>query len=132
MDMNGYKQEEWFKSEVKKYIDQYSDVPPPWVFDRESHPYSVQWRMGSGETFIMVLSGWAEDCLKTEAKRIEYLKKYPPAPRWLAWAADFVWDLEPWEAEDFDYTPYFEKLKELGFGGIAEYQSDLDDEKWLK
>ena len=130
--MTPYKREDWFKREVKKYTDQYSDVPPRWVFDPKSHPYSIQWRMGGGETFIMVLDGWAEDELKAETERIDYLKKYPPPPRWLAWAAEFIWDLEPWETEDFDYTPYLEKLKNLGFKGTSEYQMDLDDEKWMK
>ncbi|MEJ1238002.1 hypothetical protein WBG78_07735 [Chryseolinea sp. T2] len=128
--MESYKHEDWFKKELQKYIDKYSLVPPPWVFDPESHPYSIRWRMGGGETFIMVLGGWAEDVLKTESVKIEYLKKYPPPPRWMAWAADFIWDLDPWETDDFDYTPYFEKLKSIGFKGTSEYLSDLDDEKW--
>lgn len=46
--------------------------------------------------------------------------------------ADFILDLEPWETDDFDYTPYLEKLKSLGFKGTSKYKTDLDDEKWMK
>jgi hypothetical protein len=129
--MRPYKQQDWYIKEVEKYLEKYSVVPPPWVYDPESHPYSMQWRMGAGETLIMVFGGWAEDALKTEDERIEYCKKYSPPPRWLAWCADFVWGLEPWQDENFDYSPYLEKLKNLGFDGTFEYESDLNDEKWL-
>ncbi|MCC9608502.1 hypothetical protein LOC68_09950 [Blastopirellula sp. JC732] len=47
--------------------------------------------------------------------------------------ADWIWDLEPCEGdEDFDYTPYFQKLTELDFASADDYQRDLDDEKWLE
>ena len=128
--MREYKQDDWYKREIEKYKDKYSDVPPPWIFAPDSHPYSIQWRMGAGETHIMVFSGWAEDELKNENERIEYFRKYPPPPRWLGWASDVIWDLEPMD-DNFNYRPYFEKLRTLGFDGTDEYESDLDDEKWL-
>ncbi len=89
--------------------------------------------MGDGETLIMVFGEWRESEAKHFDARIEYFRKWPPPPRWLPWVADFLWDLEPWEAADeFDYKPFFLKLAELGFPGEDDYDHDLNDEKWNK
>lgn len=131
--MKPYKEQDWYKEATARYIHLHGDVPPPWVYDTQSHPYDLQWRMGAGETFIMVLWGWIEDHIKSEEERIAYIKKYPPPPRWLGWAADFIWDLDSnvTMEEGFDYSPYFEKLKLMGLDGTADYYTDLEDEKWL-
>lgn len=124
--------EQWYQAAIRNNIEKYGDVPPPWIFAPDSHPYSIQWRMGGGETHIMVFSKWFDDNCKSELERITYFKKYPAPPRWLGWMADAIWDLEPWNEEDFDYTPYFTKLKLAGFEGTDDYERDLNDERWVK
>ncbi len=128
--MDDFKNSLFYKEEVKKYLAKYGDVPPPWIFAPNSHPYHIQWRMGAGESHIMILSTWYEENFSTEKEKIDYFRKYPAPPRWLACLADWVWDLEVME-EDFDYSPYFNKLKEYGFEGTDKYLEDLSDEKWL-
>lgn len=92
----------------------------------------MRWRMGAGETLLMVFYERLK-LFKTEQERINYFKKWPPPPRWLAWMADAIWDLEPWKSEGgFDYQPYFDKLYYLGFTGMDKYEVDLNNEKWLK
>lgn len=115
---------------VEKYTLEYGEVPPPWIYAPNTHPYSIGWRMGGGETFVMVFGEWFDTNFSNESDRITYFKRYPPPPRWMAWMADSIWDLEPWE-EPFDYAPYFQKLVELGFDGVQDYEKDLEDEKWL-
>ena len=47
---------------------------------------------------------------------------------------DVIWDLQPWESgdpESFDYSPYFTRTKELGFGTQAEFERDMQDPRWL-
>jgi hypothetical protein len=47
---------------------------------------------------------------------------------------DVIWDLAPWELEDpdsFDYSPYFARSEELGFGTETDFESDINDPKWL-
>lgn len=130
--MSSISEENWYKEALRIYIDTYGDVPPPWVFAENSHPYSMRWRMGAGETLLMVFYEQFKVC-KTEQDRINYFKKWPPPPRWIAWMADAIWDLESWEGGGkFDYQPYFDKLNDHGFTGMDEYEADLDDEKWLK
>ena len=131
--MGQYADQLWYQNRVAALFQEYGAVPPPWAYAPDSHPYSLRWRMGDGETLIMVFSEWWEGEQMEFDARVEYFRKWPPPPRWLPWMADVLWDLKPWEAEDeFDYKPYFAKLAELGFPGGDDYERDLNDEKWLK
>lgn len=87
--------------------------------------------MGAGESFNDVFYTWFEQNLSFEQQRIYYFRKYSPPPRWLAMVIDNIWDMEGWNDPDFDYTPYLEKLKELGFKNTEKYDDDLSNEKWL-
>lgn len=124
-------EESFIRKEIKKFISEKGEVPPHWIYLPDSHPYSIGWRMGSGETFQEVFYTWFEENLLTEGARVNYFLKHSPPPRWLATVIESIWDLEGWNDPDFDYGPYLEKLKSLGFQGTDLYQSDLEDEKWL-
>lgn len=125
------KEESFIKNEIDKYVSLYGEVPPHWIFRPDSHPYSIGWRQGTGETYTQVFYTWFEYSLPSEQERMNYFKKYTPPPRWLAMVIDAIWDLEGWNEPDFDYLPYLEKLRQAGFGGTLHYKSDLEDEKWL-
>lgn len=128
--MGGFEKSDFYKTELSKYLIKYNDVPPPWIYVVNSHPYSIQWRMGGGEMHLMMFGAWCDENLLSEADKIIYFKKYPPPPRWLGWMADVIWDLEPMD-DEFDYSKYFERLKAYGFEGTEKYLEDLSDEKWL-
>jgi len=123
--------EDWMQTEIEKLIGEYGTVPPLWIRYPDVHPYSIHWRMGAGESYGMLWSAWWETHNGSEEERIAYFRRFPPPPMWLTGMMDALWDLEPWEAEEFDYTPYFEKVEQLGFGTRAEYERDIDDPKWL-
>lgn len=129
--MNEFETSEIYVKELKKNIDSFGDVPPPWYYSPNSHPNSIQWRMGAGETYMMVYSTWINNNLNNEEKLIEFFKKYPAPPRWLGFIANSIWKLEPMD-EFFDYSKCFIKLKEYGFEGTEKYKEDLSNEKWLK
>ena len=128
--MNEFIESEFIENEVKKNIDKYGDVPPPWSFRPQSHPYSFQWRMGAGETYIMVYSAWLNKYCTSRDELIKFFNKYPPPPRWLGNVACTIWNLEPME-ESFDYSEYFIQLKKFGIEGTENYIEDLSNEKWL-
>lgn len=126
----------WIEQRITELVTEYGAVPPPWVLFPDTHPYDIGWRMGAGESHLMVFSEWwaRQKEQLDEAHRVEYFRRWPPPPRWLTWLIDVIWDLQPWELEDpesFDYSPYFARTAELGFGTQAEYQRDLEDPKWL-
>lgn len=128
--MGQYSNEEWYKKEVEKYVSEYGEIPPHWVIFPNSHPYSIRWRMGGGETFVMVFSNWFEDNYKDEKTKVEFFHKYPPPPRWLEIMASYIWENTP--MEEFEKSEYLQKMKDLGFAETEKYLSDLEDPKWLE
>ena len=129
--MDSFFESEYYQKEVSQYLKEYGEVPPPWVIFTNTHPYSMFWRMGYGEDFLMIYYHWFEENIKTFEEKIAYFKKYSPPPRWLENVVSAVWDIEPWNDENFDYSPYFEKLKSYGFKDVDKFEADLNDEKWL-
>ncbi len=130
--MGQYAQEQWYFAHCADMLAKHGDFPPPWIYMEDSHPYSIGWRMGGGESHIMAFGEWWEQQNKSFDERIDYFRKWPAPPRWCAWMADVIWDLQPWESEaEFDYSTYFEKLKNLGFQGTDDYEADLNDDQWI-
>lgn len=131
MEMQRYTGEAWYLDHIAEMFEQYGDFPPPWVYVENSHPYSIGWRMGDGESHLMAFGEWWAQENKTLDQRIQYFRKWPPPPRWCAWMAEVIWDLHPWEGtEEFDYSPYFGQLKAMGFDGTDEYLADLDNDTY--
>jgi hypothetical protein len=117
--------------EIAKLVQQYGAVPPPWFMFPGVHPYDICWRMGAGESYIMVYSSWWEQEKEQldEKQRIEYFRKWPPPPEWLIWMMEAIWDLDPQDFEDDDkYSPYFKRTEALGFGSEADYKNAMQDE----
>lgn len=124
--------DQWYVDYLADMLAKYGDFPPPWIYIENSHPYSMEWRVGSGESYIIAFGEWWEQQDKSFDQRINYFRKWPAPPRWCGWMAEVIWDLEPWESDDeFDYSTYFAKLKNLGFQGTDDYESDLNDDKWV-
>lgn len=127
---------EWVESRITELLGEHGAVPPPWFAFPDTHPYSICWRMGTGESHVMVFNAWWDrrKIDLSESQRVAYFRKWPPPPRWLTWMIDVIWDLRPWELDDpdaFDYSPYFDKVERLGFGSEADFDRDMNDPKWL-
>ena len=128
--MGKYAKEEWYKRRLADYKAQYGEVPPPWIHAKNSHPYSIRWRMGEGETLMMVFYEWWEEQKWSEAERVAYFRKWPPPPRWIPWMADRIWDLQSWEsAGQFDYARYYPRLKQFGFQGVEDIEREDDKQR---
>ncbi|MCM3143092.1 NADAR family protein [Brevibacillus sp. MER 51] len=74
--------------EVRESLDGYQPhfYLPPWIEFPEEHPYSLFWRMGFGEDYVMHYWPWLEE-MSVDARN-EY-DAYFPVP-------------EEWQFEDFD------------------------------
>lgn len=130
--MENIKDSDWYKSGVAELMEEYGTVPPPWVLAPNGHPYSMMWRMGYGQTHILIFGEWMRQECPGEASKIAYFKKFPPPPRWLSSMVSYIWDVDIFSERAEDYASYFKKLDELGFSGTAEFEQDLNDEKWLE
>ncbi|KAH7202487.1 hypothetical protein ACKRZS_007859 [Fusarium odoratissimum] len=119
------------QNEIAKLVQQHGAVPPPWFIFPKVHPYDICWRMGAGESYIMIYTTWWEQQKEQldEKQRIEYFRRWPPAPEWLIWMIEAIWDLNPKDFEDDDdYSPYFRRTKALGFGSEDDYKNAMRDE----
>jgi len=126
--MGKYKEKEWYIKASKELIEKYEDIPPPWVYGPNMHPYSIGWRMGGGESHVMILGEWLEQEELSFDDRVNYLKKYPAPPRWYLWIIHFLWDVDTDVLEDAECTPYLKQLAELGFAGTKDFSEDFERE----
>lgn len=123
---------EWYLSSKKKQFEEYGSVVPPWIVSTNSHPASMEWRMGDGETRIMVFAIWWNQQNYTEEQALSYFKKFVPPPRWMMWMADVLWKINMYIPEEFEGSIFYNKLLVLGFEGVTNFQKDFDDPKWLE
>ncbi len=127
--------EEW-QQEMQQLKAEYGTVPPPWIVFPNEHPYSLFWRMGSGEAHLMLWWAWWQQEQYDEAARIAYFRQWSPPACWLEWMAEAIWeypdeaDVEDEQDED-DNIARFAWIEQLGFGSRAEFERDLADPKWL-
>jgi len=126
----------WMCKEIDSLVAEYGMVPPPWVVYNR-HPYSICWRMGGGESHIMVWREWWPQQGFTDDQKIAYFRSWPPPPCWLTFLIEAIWDVDmsEWDvdtSEEEEFTPYFKRTSELGFGSQHDYQQDLNDPKWLE
>ena len=132
-------QEEWYLQFVKQHELTYGCVPPPWEAIPGSHPSSMRWRMGYGESLLSVFPKWLKQYFPSEESRIAFFWKHPPPPRWQPYlvAAIFedlnlddktgVYD-EGW----YEQSGYPAKLKALGFKETERFIDDFNDPQWLE
>ena len=120
--MGKYAGEEWYLRKLSSYLNEYGEVPPPWVYEPAEHPYSGFWRMGGGQDHIMVLGEWSSNLSFDE--RVAYLKRHPTRPRWYEWFAGFLW-----EQDTFGDDAVYDKLTALGFKNLDQVEIDLDREE---
>jgi hypothetical protein len=80
------KYKNWSKETIAKELTPQGDLLPPWRKYPEIQRYSIGWRMGYGESYMIAWDEWSEQM--TLEQRVEYFKKYSPIPlEWLDWVA---------------------------------------------
>lgn len=123
--------EPWMEKYLTKAFAEHGDFPPPWIYSPNSHPLSMGWRMGDGESYIMVFWTWWKQSNKSFEERVDYFRKWPAPPRWCGWMAETIFDVELWDPEkEIDYSEYFAKLKALGFEGTEKFDEDFNNENY--
>ncbi|MBX3273140.1 MAG: hypothetical protein KF729_22945 [Sandaracinaceae bacterium] len=75
----------------------------PWVAFPGMHPFDLGWRMGAGETHLILLAHDAGD-RSLEARRAEVIAAGPVPADWAFWVAERL-EL-PGTADDPDLGPY--------------------------
>ncbi|KAJ6437361.1 hypothetical protein O9K51_09917 [Purpureocillium lavendulum] len=127
----------WKEQRTEELIAKHGELPPPWSEFPDTHPCEIVWRMGSGEDYLDMFYDWwdSEKEVFTEARRIEYFRRWPPPHRWLRHMIDCIWDLQyddddagdDEEKEKAKYAPYLVRTSELGFGSEEDYERDFNE-----
>ena len=75
-------------SEEKPDGDAKIELLPPWRKYPEIPRFSIGWRMGYGETYMLIWGEWAT-CMD-QGQLIEYFRKYVPLPvEWVGWVSSW-------------------------------------------
>lgn len=69
------------EGQISQAIDARGDVAPPWARHPEIPSGSIGWRMGYGESWLMLWHAWLSRQPTDRAWRLAYLRRHPPAPR---------------------------------------------------
>ncbi|MDI1481591.1 hypothetical protein [Polyangium sp. y55x31] len=105
---------------------------PPWLRYPEIPRYSIHWRMGAGESYLMAWWQWAEG--RGAEEKTAYFREFAPIQiEWVDWVGMQIRDdLEDDENASFDdlIRKYGEAIADLGLYDVAAFQAYLKgDEK---
>ena len=82
----GHPENDPFAKALTEELANRPDLLPPWRKYPEIPRYSIGWRMGSGEFYLMVWDRWAKRLNRKQ--RTAYFKNYTPIPvEWVDWVA---------------------------------------------
>jgi hypothetical protein len=103
---------------IVEELREHGYVRPPWQF-MDEHPYSIGWRMGGGESHLLMFSAWWSRLAPDEPSRVAWVRRWAPTPTWLPWAARLIWP----ELDEEEDEPAVERLEAAGLGSVAAWQA---------
>ena len=118
---------------VEKTTARFGGMPAPWVYLANCDPYSIGWRMGSGEEYMIYFPQWLAEQGWTKRERAQFFLDQDVPPMWLHWVAITVLDLgdrRRSKQHDEVLEELWPQMEELGFTGKEQFATDLLDRKW--
>lgn len=110
------------------------ELEPPWAHLPWIPRGSIGWRMGSGESYSMLWSDFAEEKIHTLDAAVAYLRRHPRAPRsWGEWVASWLMEFPDDDDDDdgavsaSDDEPAEDDEDEDG-DGLEDFDFSDDDE----
>lgn len=106
--------EDHYRAQLPEYLDGNGDLAPPWARFPNQDNYSIFWRMGSGEDWMLMWRVFLDGLAPDFATRLAYLRRHPPAPA--AWSCWIEHTLEPHPEGTLkqDSPESLSRLSELG------------------
>ncbi len=65
----------WKKKFIEETLDKFGEMPAPWIYQPGCHPYSIGWRMGAGESYMMYIWDWIEEQNWTLSEKAEFFQE---------------------------------------------------------
>ncbi len=97
-------------------IAAHGTVRPPWMVLPDTHPMEIAWRMGEGETHLMLWHTWAEGRAAEEIVAAIKARGAVPAD-WAPWAAEAAGLVA--EGEDVDELSFEDVRGRLARVGVG-------------
>lgn len=115
--------ERWLDEAIAEEVRKHGTLLPPWLRYPDIHPYDLFWRMGAGESYVMMFGRWSER--RSRDEWIAYLRAHAPIPSaWVEWAAAC---LDP-DAED-EPTARLALLAEAALVDLDAWRRALEDDE---
>lgn len=114
--------EELLQEALEDELSEHGTLLPPWVKFPRIPPFSVGWRRGDGEWFMMVWARWLESL--EPAERLAYFRAHAPIP--LDWQHFVAEALFPEDEDDLDRA--MSRLAEAGLADLPRWRAFWEDE----
>lgn len=114
--------------DLKEHLDAHGDLAPPWERFPTCECYSIGWRMGGGESWLMMWHAFLADLGPTA--RVAYLRRHPPAP--ITWAALVHRAFHPSEQADEEADDDLASERRAALLRDGYIASDIAYPTWLK
>ena len=124
---------DWKDKFIEDTISRFGYMPAPWVYQPNCHPYSIGWRMGGGESYMMCIFQWLRLQNWSIEEKADFFKKQEVPPAWLLWVYEALFSVEEseYDKDEIERIELYRKnLEKLGFKNIDFFESDFNDEKW--
>jgi hypothetical protein len=72
-------------SAIEVELERFGELAPLWIKYPDISRFSIGWRMGSGESYVMMFGAWTDGW--TREQRLEHALRYGPVP--VAWSDMF-------------------------------------------
>jgi hypothetical protein len=112
---------------IARELEAHGEPLPPWMKYPHIPRYSIGWRMGYGEDYMMLWHRWSRKL--DQIGLVAYFKKYAPLPvRWLDWVTDNFGKLgNPRMLSSVDIFGAVHWLEEQGLADFCEFKKWYDD-----
>jgi hypothetical protein len=104
-------------------VAEHRAIRPPWVAFPGVHPFDIAWRMGAGETHLLLWWHWSQG--RTRAEIVGTITNYGDVPAdWACWAAEAAGlRVVDYESEETQFDAARSRLATVGIsvdGALSE------------
>lgn len=117
--------EQWIEEAITKELAERKDLLPPWLKYPDIPKFSIGWRMGGGESYLMIWEAWAKKL--DQSQLLAYFDRYKPIPvNWLNWVSYFFGFDDDLSLENEDF-PGIHWLEDHQLASYSEFKEWLNE-----
>lgn len=121
------------RSEIERLeVEAQGEMRPPWAMFPHLNPYSIGFRMGSGESYAAAFWDWwrAVSPRMSEKDRLAYVRRWPGRAQWGGVMIAMIWNVDQGLLDIGKDTPvraeWFARAERHGLPSMAACDADFD------